>query len=182
MDFNIKFDKRQIEKLAQLDGQLGRTLAVGVLRVLLKASDNVRAQIKPGGALTPHSGHLGKSWNVGPGGEGQKTLKHTRNNAWGRLTSKHPGAAIQEFGGVVRAVRAKYLAIPAEGSKTATGTVRDLAARKRTGGSIRLVKEVTIPASHYVTNATEETAKDAGPIMTAVIQKALDKRVAEGRA
>ena len=201
---NIKFDRRQLDKLMSFNGHAGKTLAKGVRRLMLLAAREIVLQIKPGKSIDPHSGQLAKSWQIERGGTAETTERHTVSTAFGRLASKLVYAAIQQFGGIVRAVKSKYLSIPLDPAKTPSGVskfksprqVKDLVAIRSKGGNLLLFKipelkaagkgsmpkpwyllkeEVRLKPTHYVTKAAAETEKQSPAVMGAAIQQDLDK-------
>lgn len=70
-----------------------------------------------GGALKSRSGALSKGWRPEVGGFNLKTL-------FSQVSNSVPYAVIHQFGGIVRAVKSKYLTIPLPAMKTASGVAR----------------------------------------------------------
>ena len=69
MRLGIRIDDSGLKELRDLGGNLPKAMNTGVQRVLIELSKQVTLQIRPGGALTPHSGSLGKAWTPRGGAE-----------------------------------------------------------------------------------------------------------------
>lgn len=150
MKLAVKMDTAAIKWLGDLKGNLPRTLGRGVGNVLKEATRQVGLQIKPGAALHPRSGSLGKAFT--PRGGAIVDIRLGVAKADGSLTANHPAARIQDEGGTVRPTRAKNLAIPLDAAKTAAGVPRWKSPREVAGlkftmrGGVGFLAKVVTPA------------------------------------
>lgn len=134
MRISARIDNRALRSLRALRAKVPAICAEATKLCLVELSNNVSFQIRPGNSLVPHSGGLSKSWTVRGGAT--SAVNPTGSGAVGYLASAHPGARIQEHGGDVTPVRAKYLAIPLDDAKTAAGVPRWKSPREVYGLSV----------------------------------------------
>ena len=126
----LRVDLSGLKPLADFGKSLPRTLEKGLRRILIEFGNQVATQFRPGGALRGRSGGLARSWTTRGGAVLESSVKST--GATASIGSKHPAAAIQNYGGTVNS-KGKLLAIPVGPAKTAAGVAKHASPREVPG-------------------------------------------------
>jgi phage gpG-like protein len=186
------------QELRNLEKGLSQRTTRRMYQAALRLTATIRKMIVDpsifeGGANRTRTGKLIQSWQTFP-----VSIRGGNDVVTGAF-SRHPAAAIHEFGGEVKPTEAKALTIPvtqqAARARAADFDLRaeffptknpDIIGRlvEKSSGETQylLAKKVTLPARNYLTKAQEEALPEIMELVDSAVREELEEFEARGRA